>query len=78
MRFDYELEKAKVADENDEKLDELNENLVTKKKNIREAIHHPKLEEFLKEGFAQLDEIETGSIHFYFYSYHFFRIQRFP
>jgi len=60
MRFDYELVKAKVADDNDEKLDGLNEELVVRKKNIREAIHHPKLEEFLKEGFEKLDEIETG------------------
>jgi len=57
-RFDYELEKAKLADDNDEKLEHLNEELTAKKKNIREAVHHPKLEEFLQEGFSKLDEVE--------------------
>jgi len=58
-RFDYELEKAKLADENDEKLEQLNEQLTEKKKNIREAVHHPKLEEFLQEGFTKLDDVES-------------------
>jgi len=59
FKFNYDLDKAKLADENDEKTENLNGELEVKKKNIKESVHHPQLEECLKEGFAQLDDIEA-------------------
>lgn len=62
FKFDYELDKAKLADDNDERLDTLNDQLDLAKKNIRQAVHHLKLDEYLQKGFEKLDEIETGNI----------------
>jgi len=58
FKFDYEVEKAKLADDNDEFLDNLNDELEVAKKNIRQAVHHLKLEEYLEAGFKKLDDIE--------------------
>ena len=58
--LDYELAKAKAADENDERLDNLNTHLTKQKKHLRESVHHPKLDEMLEACFKILDDIEKG------------------
>ena len=55
----YKLAAAKLEDDNDEKLEELTTELERRKKNLRQALHHIKLDECLEIAFQQLDVIET-------------------
>lgn len=51
MAFNYELEKATCADNNDEKLDQLNTEFEAIKVELKMALHHPKLNEVLQKCF---------------------------
>ena len=54
----FELEKAKIADNNDEKVENLNAEFENLKVELQRAIHHPMLEENLKRIFEKIDELE--------------------
>jgi len=58
MNFDYELKKANLADENDDALFKQNEEFEAIKVEMKQALHHPKLNEVLEKCFAKIDEIE--------------------
>ena len=47
MYNSYELEKAVLADSNDNKIDEMNEQLERMKERLAEAVHHISLKEIL-------------------------------
>jgi len=55
----YELEKAKLEDENNEKLEELAKNLDTAKQSLRRAKDHFELDERLQLAFQAVDAIEA-------------------
>ncbi|KAL4438837.1 hypothetical protein ABPG74_016557 [Tetrahymena malaccensis] len=59
MNFEYELKKANIADENDEKLIQLNDEFEKIKVEMKMALHHPKLNEVLDVCFKKIDEIEN-------------------
>jgi type VI protein secretion system component VasK len=52
---DYEVQKAKVLDEDDEVVEKLNNELNNLKQQLREALHHIKLEEVQKACFEKID-----------------------
>jgi len=54
----YELEKAKLADNNDDKLEVLNQEFEGLKVELQRAVHHPMLEENLKKVFDKIDDLE--------------------
>jgi hypothetical protein len=54
----YELEKAKLEDENNEKLEQLGEQLDKNKNLLRRATHHQDLDKYLTECFASVDIID--------------------
>lgn len=54
----YELEKAKLADDNDDRLEVLNEEFETLKIALQKAMHHPMLEENLQKIFDKIDGLE--------------------
>ena len=54
----YELEKAKLADNDDEILENLNNEFEKLKIDLQRAVHHPMLEENLKKVFDKIDEID--------------------
>lgn len=56
----YEIEKAKILDEDDELVEKLNLELNQLKVQLREALHHIKLEEVEKLCFDKVDEIERA------------------
>ena len=55
----YGLEKGKCADENDDRIEILNEELDDLKEQLKMAIHHPMLDETLDKTFAKVDELEA-------------------
>eukprot|EP00828_Plagiopyla_frontata_P008784 TRINITY_DN1444_c0_g1_i4.p1 TRINITY_DN1444_c0_g1~~TRINITY_DN1444_c0_g1_i4.p1 ORF type:complete len:1308 (+),score=255.89 TRINITY_DN1444_c0_g1_i4:1080-5003(+) len=55
----YGLEKCKCADENDDRIEILNEDLEDLKEQLKMAIHHPMLDETLEKTFAKVDELEA-------------------
>lgn len=58
MNFDYELKKANIEDANTEKLFGLEEDFVKIQTAMRQALHHPRLNETLEKCFAHIDDIE--------------------
>lgn len=54
----YELEKAKLADNNDDKLEVLNQQFEALKLELQRAVHHPMLEQCLQKVFDQIDALE--------------------
>jgi hypothetical protein len=54
------VDKAKAADENDENLDKIDDSLKELNLKLKFAMHHPQLDELLKENFAKVDEYEEG------------------
>lgn len=58
MNFDYDLKKAKLADQNDDALYKHNEEFENIKIEMKQALHHPKLNEVLETCFAKIDDIE--------------------
>ncbi|EGR27437.1 hypothetical protein IMG5_196200 [Ichthyophthirius multifiliis] len=58
LNFEFELKKATAADENDEKLEKLNEEFEKIKFLLKQALHHPKLNELLEISFNKIDDIE--------------------
>ena len=52
---DYEVQKAKVLDEDDEIVEKLTNELNALKQQLREALHHIKLEEVQKACFEKID-----------------------
>lgn len=54
----YELNKARLLDEDEERVDKLREELSALKQSLRESLHHPKLEELQASCFAKIDELE--------------------
>ena len=63
LLFNHEVDKAKAADENDENLDKIDDSLKELNHKLKFAMHHPQLEQLLKENFDKVDEYEAG-IHF--------------
>lgn len=58
MLSQYEYEKAKVADQNDENIETMQVGLEKLKADIMKAEHHPKLTEQLNVCFEQVDKLE--------------------
>lgn len=54
----YEVEKAKLADSNDECLENLNAEFENLKVQLQQSLHHPMLEENLAKVFGKIDELE--------------------
>ena len=54
----YELEKAKLADNNDDKLEALNQQFETLELEIQRAVHHPMLEQCLQKVFDQINALK--------------------
>lgn len=57
MNQKHELEKAKILDDDEELVEKLNAELESFKKELRESLHHLKLEEVEKKCFEKIDEI---------------------
>jgi hypothetical protein len=56
---EYELQKAKILDSDDEIVEKLTGELNDLKQQLREALHHIKLEEVQKACFDKIDELEN-------------------